>query len=333
MRIDFRNDPKCRLYYWSHILKYWIFWVIFLFFIIFSLYFLTPDKKVNHDKGYISSELTQEETTEKNITRISYVNSAGEITYAIDKKYAVLTQIKDEKGQILEEYYSDENEEPINCYGYFGISYKHREKEEIDTYIDTIGNPIVTIEGYSTIVHSFNESGQTLDDMYYDINMKPQMCPSGYYGIHREYNKEGFVNGVVYLNMGGTPGYSKSGVAREKYVIDKDGRIMQKFFLDLENNPVSLQLGQAGEAYTYDENNRIVQITYLDQDGNPMKTTSGYTILKKSYYRDGTEKTNMYFDASGNPVSLSKGQYGIKRVGDLTLYLNKNGQIMLCLVY
>ena len=54
------------------------------------------------------------------------------------------------------------------------------------------------------------------------------------------------------------------------------------------------------------------------------------TILKRTYYRDGTADTDMYFDANGNPKALSKGQYGIKRSGKVSLLLDKNGNIMLC---
>ena len=52
--------------------------------------------------------------------------------------------------------------------------------------------------------------------------------------------------------------------------------------------------------------------------------------MKRTYHRDGTADTDMYFDADGNPMVLSKGQYGIKRSGDVNLLLDKNGNIMLC---
>lgn len=324
MRIDFRNNPKYRLYYWS-------FWVILIFFVIFSICFLSPDKEVKHDGGYVSSELTQVETTENNVTRISYVNNTGEITYAVDKQYAILVQTRDTEGRILKEYYLDADEKPTECYGYFEVSYKHKDKEDIIIYSDEAGNLTETTLGYSIIVRSINDEGQAVDDMYYDANMNPQMCTGGYYGIHREYDKRGIVNRLVYLDIDKAPVCNSNGATWEKRLVDDEGCIIKRFFFDLEDNPISLQLGQRGEEYAYNENGYTSQITYLDQNGNPTETTAGYTILKKSYYRDGTEKTNMYFDASGNPVSLSKGQYGIKRVGDITLYLNKNGQVMLCL--
>ena len=57
---------------------------------------------------------------------------------------------------------------------------------------------------------------------------------------------------------------------------------------------------------------------------------AGYNILKRTYHRDGTADTDMYFDAEGNPKALSKGQYGMTRSGKVSLLLDKNGNIMLC---
>ena len=309
--------------------KYKILWGFLLFFVIFSMYFLFPEKGEDHDQGLASWELTRVEETEENVTRISYINDDGELTYAADKFYAVLVQNKDAEGRVLKEYYLDADEKPTECYGYFGISYEHREKEDIITYLDENGDPTNTTSGFAVVVRSFNEKGQALDDRYYDAEMRPQMNTGGYYGIHRKYNKDGAASEIVYLDVDGLASCGTNGVAREKRSFDSEGRVIQTFFFDLKNKPVSLQSGQEGEAYSYDENNRISQITFLDRDGNPMKATTGYTILKRTYYRDGTEKISRYFDAAGNPVSLSKGQYGIKRIGDVTIYIDQNGHALL----
>lgn len=309
--------------------KYKILWGILLFFVIFSMCLLFPEKCEDHDQGLASWELTRVEETKENVTRISYVNDDGELTYAVDKFYAVLVQNRDAEGRVLKEYYLDAYEEPTECYGYFGISYEHKEKEDIITYLDENGDPTTTTSGFAVVVRSFNEKGQALDDRYYDAEMRPQMSTGGYYGIHREYNKEAATSEIVYLDVDGLPVCGTNGVARVTRFLDNEDRVIQTFFFDLKNKPVSLQSGQEGEAYSYDEYNRISQITFLDRDGNPMKATTGYTILKRTYYRDGTEKISRYFDAAGNPVSLSKGQYGIKRIGDVTIYIDQNDHAML----
>ena len=55
-----------------------------------------------------------------------------------------------------------------------------------------------------------------------------------------------------------------------------------------------------------------------------------YTILKRTYHRDGAADTDRYFDAAGSPMALPKGQYGIRRSGNINLLLDKNGNAMLC---
>lgn len=311
-------------------MKYRTLWMILFLFIIFSVYFLLPENRTDHDRGTTSSELTKIEKTEGNITRVSYVDTSGKLTYAIDKRYAIFVQTKDEEGRVLEEHYLDENEEPTACWGYFGISYEHREGEDIITYLDEEGNPVKTQSGYAIIVRSLDELGQALDDRYYDENWNPVMCTGGYYGMHREHDEKGRTTEIVYLDIDGAPACIMSGFAKEKRVFDEEDRMVRKFYFDADDNPVCLSLGQAGEAYSYDEYDRINQVTYLDSDGNPIITTAGYTIMKREYYRDGTEKSNRYFDASGNPVSLKKGKYGIQYVGDISLYLNRNGKIKWC---
>lgn len=331
MRTYFRNDRKCEPYHLSRKLKYRILWVVLFWFVIFSVYFLFPEKGIDHDKGAVSEELTQVETTEGNVTRTSYVNESGEITYAIDKHYATLVQKKNKEGQVLKEYYLDENGKPTACWGYFGISYEHRKKEDVLTYLDAEGNALVTQSGYAIIVRSLDDTGQALDDMYYDANRKPVMCTDGYYGLHRERDKEGSVKKIIYLDIDKSPICIISGFAQEERLFDKEGRIIQKLYFDVNGNSVCRQSGQAGEAYTYDVYDRINQVTYLDRNGEPVATTAGYTILKRTYYRDGTEKINMYFDSLGSPVSLTKGQYGVQYANNIVLYLNRNGKIKLCI--
>lgn len=332
MKMYFKNGQKCGTYHLCHKLKYGVLEVVLFLFVIFSIYFLLLKKDIDHDKGAVSSELTQmEEKKDNSTTKISYVDEMGRITYAVDKQYATLVQTKDINGRILKEFYLDEDGEPTVCQGHFGISYEYKKDVQIIRYLDKEGNSMKTESGYTILVRSFDKQGLPVDDMYYDENMNPVMCVGGNYGLHREHSKKGLTRKIVYLNIDGLPICIKGGFAQESRLFDEEGRIAQKFFFDVDGNPICLQLGQAGEAYTYDEYNRVTQITYLNQYGKPIVTTAGYTILKKSYYHDGTEKSNMYYDISGNPIALAKGQYGIKYVGSVLLYLNQNGKVILCI--
>ena len=252
MRVYFRDDRKWKGHHWSREMKYRTLWMILFLFIIFSVYFLLTEKRTDHDRGTTSSELTKIEKTEGNITRVSYVDTSGKLTYAIDKRYAIFVQTKDEEGRVLEEHYLNENEEPTECWGYFGISYEHREGADIITYLDGEGNPVKTQSGYAIIVRSLDELGQALDDRYYDENWNPVMCTGGYYGMHREHDEKGRTTEIVYLDIDGAPACIMSGFAKEKRVFDEEDRMVRKFYFDADDNTSNLSLGHAGEDYSYD---------------------------------------------------------------------------------
>ena len=300
------------------------------FVVLLSILALLPDADINHDAGYISSELSIRETADGNVTSTSYVNPDGVITDAIDIGYATVCRMRNDNDRVVEERYLDASGNPVARYGdYYGLSYEYDETGTVITYLDAEGNPVKRSGGYSTIVRTL-VGGMASDDFYYDLNGQPVQCSGGYYGIHCEYNAEGQSTCLTFLDEDGHAVCISSGYAIKTYQRDGNGTVVGEQYFDTEWNPVKSSLGQYGELYQRNEQGYISQITYLDVDGNPAPTNAGYTIIKRTYHRDGTADTDMYFDAEGNPKALSKGQYGIKRSGKVNFLLDKNGNIMLC---
>lgn len=299
-------------------------------FIILSILALLPEADVDHDAGYISSELNIQETVDGSVTGTSYVNPDGVITEAIDMGYATVCRMWDENGRIIEERYLDANGAPVARYGdYYGLSYEYDETSTVITYLDADGNPIIRSDGYSTIIRTQIDS-MASEDFYYDLDGQQVQCSGGYYGLHRGYNAEGQNTSLTFLDKDGHAVCSSSGYAGVTYQCNVDGTVVCQQYFDTEGNPVRASLGQYGELYQRNEQGYISQITFLDADGNPAPANAGYTILKRTYHRDGTADTDMYFDAEGNQKALSKGQYGIKRSGKVNLLLDRNGNVMLC---
>lgn len=299
-------------------------------FIILSILALLPDADADHDVGYISSELIIQENVDGSATSTSYVNPDGTITDAIDMGYATVCRMRDDDGRVVKERYLDANGNPVARYGdYYGLSYEYGETSTVITYLDAEGNPIIRSDGYSTIVRT-QVAGRASDDFYYDLNGQQVQCSGGYYGIHCEYNAEGQSTSLTFLDQDGHAVCISSGYAIKTYQRDENGTVVGEQYFDTEGNPARSSLGQYGELYQRNEQGYIDQITYLDADSNPAPTNAGYTILKRTYHRDGTADTDMYFDAEGNPKALSKGQYGIKRSGKVSLLLDRNGNVMLC---
>lgn len=298
--------------------------------VLLSILALLPDADVNHDAGYISSELSIRGTADGNVTSTSYVNPDGVITDAIDMGYATVCRMRDDNGRVVEECYLDASGNPVTRNGHYcGISYEYNETSTVITYLDAEENPINRSDGYATIVRTLVD-GKPSDDFYYNPDGQQVPCSGGYYGLHREYSIAGRNISLTFLDKKGCVMCSSSGCAGVTYQCDRNGTVVGEQYFDTEGNPVRSLLGQYGELYQRNEQGYIGQITYLGADGKPTPTNAGYTILKRTYHRDGTADTDMYFDANGNPKALSKGQYGIKRSVDVNLLLDKNGNIMMC---
>lgn len=303
---------------------------LLLVFILASILFLKPDATVDHDTGFVSSELEVRKIVERNVTSTSYVNSDGIITDAIDMGYTTVQRKRNSAGQVTEEFYLDAAGNPVERYGeYCGTAYEYNDGDIVIRYLGADKQPMMLSSGYSAIVRTLVE-GKATDDFYYDLNMQPVQCAGGYYGLHREYDEQGLNCAITYLDENRQPVICTSGYAVKTYLRDSEETVIGERYFDTEGKPVKSSLGQYGELYQRDEQGRISQITYLGADGNPTPTNAGYTVMKRTYHRDGTADTDMYFDADGNPMVLSKGQHGIKRSGKVNQLLDKNGHVMLC---
>lgn len=64
------NDKKCAIWHLGRKLKYNILGIILFYFIIVSMCFLFSGKEINHDEGFISTELMQRKTVKGKVTRI-----------------------------------------------------------------------------------------------------------------------------------------------------------------------------------------------------------------------------------------------------------------------
>ena len=117
---------------------------LLLAFVLASILFLLPDATVDHDSGFMSSELEVKETVEENVTNTSYVNSDGAITDAIDMGYATVQRTRNANEQVTEEFYLDAVGTPVDRYGdYYGISYEYNDGCIVIRYLGADKHPMM----------------------------------------------------------------------------------------------------------------------------------------------------------------------------------------------
>lgn len=237
--------------------------------VLLSILALLPDADVNHDAGYISSELSIRETVDGSVTSTSYVNPDGVITEAIDIGYATVCRMRDDSDRVVEEQYLDASGNPVARYGdYYGLSYEYDETGTVITYLDAEGNPVKCSAGYSTIVRT-QVGGRASDDFYYDLNGQQVQCSGGYYGVHREYNAEGQNISLTFLDKSGHAVCISSDCAGVTYQRDENGTVVGEQYFDTDGNPARSLLGQYGELYQRNEQDTSARSLILTQTATP----------------------------------------------------------------
>ena len=99
-------------------------------FIVVSFIAVMPDKVANmitydldgKESLLMAAELKISESVDGAMTNISYVNSDGVVTDAIDMGYATVQRTRNTDGKIIKELYFDADGNPVKRYNeYYGI--------------------------------------------------------------------------------------------------------------------------------------------------------------------------------------------------------------------
>ena len=307
------------------------FYVIILLFLVVSFLFISPIPRKARSTLH-SSQLEKSTVTSVNTERTDYIDSNGQITIAANLGYATVIVTKTENSR-LEKYFDDKGEPISSNNGSYALfkEYDDRGNNTRITYLDLSGEPMIMANGYASEVLEYNENGKEISVRYFDTEGNP-ILTSGYgYGKINEYNENGNISRITYIDASGTPmmtGLGYASITRNYYTSDgpENGRIESEFYFDETGNPVCLSLGQFGVHKEYYEYGQESVLTYLDANGKPIITNKGYTTVVRTYYADRSIETEMYYDMQGNPLPLLEGQYGIKNIGNHTIYLNRNGE-------
>ena len=304
--------------------------VLMMVFMIASFIILIPNN-VSQKTQRRANSLQKKVIKNGNMERTDYLDENGLITIAADAGYATMIATKEESGRL--EYFYDDKGEPISRYPGFYAMLREYDEEGWNnriTYLDKQGFPVMTGHGYSTKVMTYYDTGKIRTEKYYDNSGDP-VCTTLYgYGLMNEYDENGRKIKTTYLDEMGKPMITGLGYAIIKSVYyntngPENGKVESEFYFDENDDPIMLSLGQYGVHKEYDDNGQESVLTYLDEIGNPIVTNRGYTTIRKTYHANNYTASERYFDINGNPYALSDGQYGIEKVDEQVVYLDKNG--------
>lgn len=290
----------------------------FLFFLAFSIILIQPSALAL----YRSTDLEKKETS----TGVAYYHD-GVLTYAADLHYAYFTRTVVEETvegkTIIDAYYDAGGKPAKQKAGHYALKRVYLDLNEVQTiYLDENHNPITNATGYSERRREYRD-GKVIREWYLDTSGFPVKLVSGYYGRINEW-ESGRNTVVTYVDENWQPTNNKFGYAISKRTFYEKGlwtgRIENECYFDASGSPVSLSKHQFGVHKEYDELGRNTVLTYLGENGEAIKT------VKRTFYPDNTVETEKYYDGNEKPQRQASGNYGIKKIGGKTIYLDREGR-------
>lgn len=258
----------------------------------------------------VSSDLTARRIDTPDGYRMDYVDAQGVVTLATDKGYASVVSVV-EKNHTTEEYYLDENGQPIAVSGYYGIINLYDGDKLIQiTYVDANHQPVKNTSGYAIVKRTVDDVGHVVQEIYYDEAERLVKLYGGQYGLRRDaFDEQDRVTRFTYLGENDEPICLMAGYSAVTRSYDEHGKTAIDMYWDLDGNPAVLSLGYSGTQYLRDENGKLIGKIYLDQNGQPMVNNQGYGIVRYTYDEWNNITRYSYYSLDGEPVALSRGQY------------------------
>ncbi|MGN0747551.1 MAG: VanZ family protein [Aristaeellaceae bacterium] len=257
-----------------------------------------------------SSNLSEQRIETADGYRVDYVDAQGVVTLATDKGYASVVR-RVENDNPIEEYYLDENGQPVAVSGYYGkINLYDGDRLIRITYVDANRQPVRNSSGYAIIERTVDDAGHAIQDMYYDEAGQPVALSGGQYGLRRDtFDEQNRVTHFTYLGEDGEPVLLSSGYASVSRTYDEHGWVAVDMYWDLSGAPAVLSLGHSGSRYLRNESGRNMGVIYLDASGQPMVNNQGYGIVRYTYDEWNNIVRYAYYSLEDEPVALSRGQY------------------------
>lgn len=197
-------------------------------------------------------------TYNKNVETISFYDIHNKPTYTLTigdspGGFSIITNIKNEKGQVVETQYKDSN-----------------------------GNPCYNHHHVATLKIEYSSSGLVTGLRNYGIDNKPCTNIDGYHYARASYNKQGHLTEQSFFNINGMPTHNSGGFHRANIMYDGSGhRAIEMHVFNLDNLPTFsplfndaswIKLGYNGSSKW------VSEISFYSYDNKPIETTVGAKV-------------------------------------------------------
>lgn len=202
------------------------------------------------------------------------------------------------------------------CKGYEGYIQDYNDWGQVEwvTYVDDNRNPIIGLNGYSTVNYVYDKYGNIIREYYTDTEGNLVTNKDGYAGYEKKYDFKNREVSLVRIDTNGEPteipdGYTEK---RTKYGI----REKTYSYYDSKGNPVMTSEGYSILRCSYDKNNRLIREEYFDEIAAPYIKPAGYTGVEYRYNDEWQISKMIYLDEKENPINRIDGYSSVKWVNN-----------------
>ncbi len=267
------------------------------------------------------------------VIRTTYIDKDG-YPVMVSNGFASIAY-KSNKNHDCEEYYYDNNGEPIKLnLGQYGASREYDSSGRVISisYINEKGISQMTYLGYYKHSFVYDEFGHVISEYYLDTEDKPVELTSGQSGVNYKYDENDYLVSSSYIDVDGAYTSISSGYSIINYDYDEFGNRIEEHYYDEDNTPTRSMEGIYGKKYTYNDQGQLETVCYLDVDDSITRSQSGYTSIYYEYDKSGCNTGLYYYDSNGNPQSSDLGDYGYnieynyRKQKTAITYVDKNRQ-------
>ncbi len=205
----------------------------------------------------------------------------------------------DERGlEVRRDFYDTAGNPVMTGDGYASllVEYNDAGKRIKTTALDTAGNPVVHSEGFAIATRTYAENGELIGMDYFDAEGNPVDLPAGYSGYRREMNDFRHVTDATYYDKTGTTllHYTAS---FQDFVYKTSEAVFGK-----NDEPIADRVFQVSRIEsTYDENGQQTSARYYGVDGEPRMLMKDFFSGWTSEYENGQESRRTYLGPDGEP--------------------------------
>jgi len=267
------------------------------------------DSEPSYYGNYGFASMTHEYDEYGRVQKTFYKDMEGNLVVT-KNGFAIKQNKNDKQGNVLEEMYYDENNQPCETYGFFKwiAEFDALGNQTSVFYYNVNDSLCLAFGSYAGFRQVYNDKNMLVEWSYFGADNQPYDV-NGVYSFKYEYDPRGNeIKRSFYSADGKTLTLSDENIAGWESKYDDNGNETERKFFDTNRRPTSGNLGYASWIAIYNVFGFMDEKKFLDNNGQAIYVKSfGYAGIRYKYDNRGNITEIAYYDKDERPALGPKG--------------------------